>query len=469
MWNLSLHKKNQQKLVNDINEKLEFHGLSWEDICLCLYRITVTKKPHKGDNVDSKRLIDAARTVIVDREIPKDFVAFKCLSQNLIDLLKIELPIDILDSNFTRFLKGLRFLFSSSLLIFVCYIVLGGLFGEKSNLIQEINPLKSFTIFIVLVIILASFEGLQIAVTVLRMKDVERLRKKYPRGYLLHRKFRYAEETNKFLAGRQLFVIVVVFFAAQLTSFPEMTTWPIINVPFPQWMTPWFQNIFLKLGILGAFLVLWTGQLAPQFVANKDPLRFINLFGVNVVYKLAMLVESMGLTKPGSWLAKKISVLERIPPSLQERYQDEIESIKGYGTVGIKKIWHMRRNEATLNFQNAVIFTKKSFHSLEDNSLLLKSENLSKSDFKCALIHAPNSPLDRAVEEDRPRDEPLGNGWKRIIRKFEHTRGPYRSGDVLLINAEIAYDIAPGCDQIAVLQPSKYILFRVKFIDDPQM
>ncbi|MHA1330872.1 MAG: hypothetical protein ACTSR2_07330, partial [Candidatus Hodarchaeales archaeon] len=426
-------RKRLKRLVDEINKSIESYGLDWEDISLWLNQSSIAKNPHKCKKVDKKRLIKAAQTVIIEKKIPEDFVAFKCFAFKLTNILKIELPLELLDTKQTLFIKGLRFLFSVILFMFVSYIVIGGLITEQSTLLQEIDPIKSFACFVALILALAAFEGLQIGVTTLRLRDLDRLRRQYPRAYFFHRKFCKTQETNKFLAGRQLFVIIVVFFTAQLTSFPNMSTWPFTNTPFPQWMAPWFKNTFLRLGIPGALLVLWIGQLAPQFIANKNPLRFINLFGMDIIYKLALFVESAGLTKPGNWLTKRISEGDRIPPSMEERYEDDVKSIQGYGTVGLKKIWNVQSKGASLGYQNCVIFAKRGFRFLTDNSLIIKGGSI-RPIFREALIPAPGTPSDRKIIPYRPIDESLGSGWKKFVRKFVHTRGNFFPGDVILIN-----------------------------------
>jgi hypothetical protein len=182
------------------------------------------------------------------------------------------------------------------------------------------HPFITLGLLGVLITILAVVEGLHLCVGRLGLKDLGALRDQYPRAYKLHQWINTASGTNRFLAGRQLVVIVVVFFVARITSFSTMQAWPLTNIIMPAALrSAWFQEIFLNLGILGAFFVLWFGQLIPQFVATKKPVAFLNLYGMEIALRMCFFIEALGLTKPGDWLARWVSEEQAIPPSPLER------------------------------------------------------------------------------------------------------------------------------------------------------
>ncbi len=62
---------------------------------------------------------------------------------------------------------------------------------------------------------------------------------------------------NRFLIGRQIFVVFTVFLAAQLTTFPNMQQWFGTSEKVPYW----FMVSMLDTGLLGAVVVVVFGQL----------------------------------------------------------------------------------------------------------------------------------------------------------------------------------------------------------------
>ena len=219
----------------------------------------------------------------------------------------------------------IRLLWAVPLFCFVSYFVLGGILAGHATLATP-HPLITLGLLAVLITILAVVEGLHLCVGRLGLKNLGALRDQYPRAYKLHQWINTASGTNRFLAGRQLVVIVVVFFVARITSFSAMQTWPLTNVTLPGVLrSSWFQEIFLNYGILGALFVLWFGQLIPQFIATKKPVAFLNLFGMEIALRACFFIEALGLTKPGDWLARWVSEEQAIPPAPQERYRIELE------------------------------------------------------------------------------------------------------------------------------------------------
>ncbi len=222
-------------------------------------------------------------------------------------------------ANGPRVARTFRLIWSVALFCFVSYFVLGGILDGHATL-STAHPLLTLGLLAILITILAVVEGLHLCVGRLGLKDLGALRDQYPRAYKLHQWINTASGTNRFLAGRQLVVIVVVFFVARITSFSAMQTWPLTSVIMPAVLrSAWFQEIFLNLGILGAFFVLWFGQLIPQFIATKKPVAFLNLFGMEIALRACFFIEALGLTKPGDWLARWVSEEHAIPPSPQER------------------------------------------------------------------------------------------------------------------------------------------------------
>merc|ERR1719190_59383 len=92
---------------------------------------------------------------------------------------------------------------------------------------------------------------------------------------------------QRFLVGRQFFVVFVVFLCAQLTTYADL------NLSF---MPPWLFTVLIQTGLPGALIVLAFGQLMPQLIATTNPITFMNLPGTWSVLQLCLCFEAVGVT-----------------------------------------------------------------------------------------------------------------------------------------------------------------------------
>jgi len=151
----------------------------------------------------------------------------------------------------------------------------------------EGHPLILYAIFVFCVTLLGMLEGLQIAILELERANRERFRH-MKRAYFNHKLATRHNGLNvqRFLVGRQFFVVFVVFLSAQIT------TYSTLELPIPKWL---FVFI-IETGLPGVLVVLSFGQLMPQLVAATHPITFMDIRGSWLVIKIALLFESMGIT-----------------------------------------------------------------------------------------------------------------------------------------------------------------------------
>lgn len=453
-----------QQVVVQLNSQLSRLGLGWSDFNILLKLREGTQRSSRSSTHWDKRIRDVAHVVVKEQRVPKDITAFRKLLEELSELLNIPLSFQVLESRLVKIGSLLGNLFALLLFCFITYIVVGGIAIGQSRLMGESGPIPSLGVLLLLIIALALLEGLQISVTTLRLRDFQIFRRKYPRAVALHRKFRDAADTNRFLEGRQLLVIMVVFFAARLTSFPELMAWPFTSVPFPKWMAPWFE-VLLDLGIPGALFVLWSGQLAPQLIANRNPLAFLNLIGMRLVLNLSFLIETIRLTRPGNWFSRLTKEGPDIPISDHEKYRQETEIVHGYGIIGQKKIWEIGRAEATLYYQNLIRFAKSGFHGIFDRSLVIRGTSVCPS-FTYELLSGDESLTNREIYAERTDEERLPNELRRLNQTLKPKFGSFEIGDIICTRSEIKCPYVEA-DQIIVNRPTQYILFHVRFYDEP--
>jgi len=119
---------------------------------------------------------------------------------------------------------------------------------------------------------------------------------------------------QRFLVGRQFFVVFVVFLAAQLTTYSELE----IN-----WLPNFLYVLIIQTGMPGVLFVLSFGQLMPQLIASTHPVTFMDLPGSWSVIQMALMFETMGVTH-FSWVLTIICkfVFKLNTPDLTSRAQE---------------------------------------------------------------------------------------------------------------------------------------------------
>jgi hypothetical protein len=269
-------------------------------------------------------------------------------------------------------------LFTSSI-----FFIFGGILTGKSEIFAD-RPWLAIFCLLALLAILALFEGLQICVALLRLKDVDSLRISHPNTVELHRFFRSEEGTRRFLAGRQFFVVFVVFFIARITSFPEMRVVPFLDLTLPS-RFEWLWYPLFDLGLLGAFLVLWVGQLAPQFAANRNPQGFLDKPGMGLALRSSFVVDNLGITLPGLWLADRTPRAEPIPPSRMERFRISSEAGSGLAVLMSRRRITSSNPKTVTEYHKHYLLARGGFDSMSDESLLIGSSEIEDTSFNVQL------------------------------------------------------------------------------------
>ncbi|XP_023349327.1 uncharacterized protein LOC111718070 [Eurytemora carolleeae] len=149
--------------------------------------------------------------------------------------------------------------------------------------------------FIVVLFLLGIVEGLQLALVELKRQKPETYKLSHPAAYRLGELASKGDNIEKFLVGRQVIVVFLVFFAAKLTS---------ITVPGQDFLFPvpfWASSIFLETGLLASIVVVIVAQLTPQIVASIYPVQFLELIIMRPVYYACLILEFTGMTHV-TWL-----------------------------------------------------------------------------------------------------------------------------------------------------------------------
>jgi len=166
-------------------------------------------------------------------------------------------------------------------LALICY----GIFTGQAVLTS--NTVVPFILFLAAVTLLGYLEGLQVAILALEGQDGEPFRKSHPRAYWLHSLVNKPMNVQRFLVGRQFFVIFNVMLISQCSTFPDLER--------PSWFPQPLWVVYVDTALYGALCVLAFGQLMPQLIGARHAVAFCNLPGSPSVLCLTLFCEATGI------------------------------------------------------------------------------------------------------------------------------------------------------------------------------
>ena len=98
--------------------------------------------------------------------------------------------------------------------------------------VLKLHPAFNFLILFVSMALLAYLEALHYACVSVEKWNVREYADQYPRAVRCHALVDTSAKVKKFLMGRQFMVILVVFFIAQITTFPGKASCMIVQYSF---------------------------------------------------------------------------------------------------------------------------------------------------------------------------------------------------------------------------------------------
>jgi hypothetical protein len=254
-----------------------------------------------------------------------------------------------------------KYIYSSGLTMTYTILILWGIWTGEAVL--PTVPVAHFLIFVFCLTLVFYLEGLQVAILAVEHNDPEQKKNTHPRGYALIKKVRHANNVDKFLVGRQFFTIFVMTLAAQVTTFPNLSTLGIHEAV-------WF--VFVRTGFPAALVVTTVASLQPQLLAAKDPWQFLNMYGTNATMSLCYGLEATGICTHFAWLLINICKATVFRTSVQSKATEipEDEKIMYYVSEGCKYVvsstvvltyftllmWGIWTNESVLPVPGVVAF-----------------------------------------------------------------------------------------------------------------
>ena len=129
----------------------------------------------------------------------------------------------------------------------------------------------------------------KVALVELKRQNPETYRYSHPHAFKLGQVAAKSDNVEKFLMGRQMFVVFIVFFSAKLTTIHSETGDDFL-FPIPDW----FRSVFLETGLLACILVVILAQLMPQIVAAHFPVAFLEYTLCKYGYYACIFLEWTG-------------------------------------------------------------------------------------------------------------------------------------------------------------------------------
>jgi hypothetical protein len=348
-------------------------------------------------------------------------------------------------------LNALGEIAAAALFVPISYLVVGALLEGQS----EFGPAQSFpiaglSILTALLILLAYVEGSHISIARLQNAMIP---PSFPnrRVVRLHRTVRTAGDASKFFAGRQILVIVIIFFVSKLTSFPHLQTFPFTSVPLPRGFFGFLTAIFVNYGIAGAIFVYWFGQMIPQLAAIKSPTWVLrDPFG-ELVVRSAKFIGDMRIAAPAEFIARFVGTEADIPPDPKSRYIQVSNDI-GWSYLLQKKEWRVTRSTAEFSYGQVVTFLAHGARAFSDVALVLP-EKLHPTRSAIATLHRR--------EKDGTLDDDTFNSHA------APTCENFLAGDIVLKTVEGSAPFNPIMEDAFLIEhPVQHFLFRCVFPRD---
>jgi hypothetical protein len=345
----------------------------------------------------------------------------------------------------------------------ISFVVVGALLAGQSDFEPaNASPWFGLVLLIGLLVLLAYVEGSHISIA--RLQNA-RIPSSYSSGRVvrLHRLVRSTEDASKFFAGRQIMVIIIVFFVSRLTSFPGLTTFPFTSVPLPAGVFTPLTVIFVQYGIAGAVFVYWFGQMIPQLIATKAPTWVLNDPFGELVTRLGKFIGQLGVASPAEYAASFFGSEPEIPQDSRARYL-QLSEDNGWSYLAQRKEWRFSETAATVTYGHVSTFLVPGMRAFTDYGLLLL-RSLNPTPSVRAQLFRKNSGTEQSVPtaEEPLQTNEIGD-YVQFTSSVSPKWGNFEVGDVLCwsVHGGVRLDRVME-DTYQIAHPVQHFLFRCAF------
>jgi len=239
----------------------------------------------------------------------------------------------------------IRYVFSFALLVFSSVVTFYAILEQKTGFWKAVPGWAALIIFFIVLFLLGVMEGLQIALIELKRQHPDTYRHTHPLAYKLGKLACEGDNIERFLMGRQVSVVCLVFFAAKLTTIHGSDPSGFL-FPVPQ--------IVQENRLLAWAIVVIVAQLIPQILASQYPVQFMQLMVNMPAYYTCLFLEMTGITHFTWILSHLLSMAfgmttEKVTTNKNNGSKDDIRKETGIPVSILGSSSHGNRNEAYIN------------------------------------------------------------------------------------------------------------------------
>lgn len=324
-----------------------------------------------------------------------------------------------------------RSVFAGSVFALSGWVVLGCILSSQNELARSTSPAMVLLILALSIVWLALLEAAHIGAVALSVADVSELNATHPRVVGIHRYIDTKEKLERYLAARQVGVVLTVFLISEVTRTPGLAYLPGTSIAVPAEL-----GLLFRIGAPGALLVLVLGQVLPQIITARRPATMMNKLPMVAAFHATRLIGLLGLAEPASWLVAWAKRTERIPSAARQRYEATTLDGAGYGC----ELWNSTVTVAPFGTEvettSAVAFNRDGFDGVE---VILASCPTSPSELRVDASISRDGELMPAVSTGIEERRVYGSDAVGISSRFAPNVGHYRPGDVLVVRATLRF------------------------------
>jgi len=246
-------------------------------------------------------------------------------------------------------LDYIRYVVSFVLLIFCTVVTFYAILEQKTGFWKAVPGWAALILFIIVLLLLGIMEGLQIALLELKRQNPATYQYTHPRAYRLGLLASEDDNVEKFLMGRQVFVVCLVFFAAKLTTIHGREPSGFL-FPVPEAV----QAILLETGLLACVVVVILAQLVPQIVASLYPVHFMELMFNLPAFYACLALEMTGVTHITWVLTYLVTLLGGMRK--QEEGSQEIQQQEARSWTSKQEL-ELRTDNKKKQIQDSVVYS----------------------------------------------------------------------------------------------------------------
>jgi hypothetical protein len=374
----------------------------------------------------------------------------------------LDLPEDAVDTDLSSLgaviARAVRSVFAGLILVLSGWAVIGAILTRENEVAAATSVGLTMGILAVAIVWLALLEAAHIGAVALSAADVSELGATHPRVVRPHTHINTKGKLERYLAARQVGVVLTVFLISELTRTPGLRYLPGTVIAIPAGF-----DILFRIGAPGALLVLVIGQVLPQIITARMPAKLMNTLPMAGAFHVTRVIGLLSLAEPARWMVGWVRGSERIASAARKRYEDTTVDATGYGALASSCVVIVEDHETNVTTVRAVQFHNDEWEALNvDFAVCPSSPNAVAVE---AVVIRDGEPVPAEASEINAIQDDGGEGL-RLHTTIAPAIGSFKAGDVLRVKAVMRYmGVELGAIANPVSMPTKLAAVRVILVN----